>query len=121
MRSRVSRLLAPGGAATPKSGVRLRRGADLLPTGRRRGDFLNWLEHDLRERFDGRIIGIDTHIAHLWGSIIAAVDKSGGRIKAMDAFIAATAMAFDMTLVTRNTKAFSGMAVQIYDPWTYRK
>jgi predicted nucleic acid-binding protein len=36
----------------------------------------------------------------------------------MDAFIAATARARDLTLVTRNTRDFQGSVSAVLNPWT---
>jgi predicted nucleic acid-binding protein len=35
----------------------------------------------------------------------------------MDAFLTATARSRGMTLVTRNTRDFRGLGVEVFDPW----
>ena len=69
------------------------------------------------DEFDGRILPIDRREAE-WAAIFQAqVRKSGGRLKLGYALIAGTAMANDLTVVTRNVKDFDGLSVEIVNPW----
>jgi toxin FitB len=38
---------------------------------------------------------------------------------AMDALIAATAIAHGLTLVTRNVDGFAGIKIDVLDPWAF--
>ncbi|MDE2687806.1 MAG: type II toxin-antitoxin system VapC family toxin [Chloroflexota bacterium] len=94
----------------------LELGVQLLPEGRRRNRLRIWLSGILDE-FDGRILPIGRREAE-WAAIFQArVRKSGGRLKLGDALIAGTAMANDMTVVTRNIRDFEGLDVEIVNPW----
>ena len=91
-------------------------GIQLLPEGRRRNRLRVWLSGVLDE-FDGRILPIGRREAE-WAAIFQArVRMSGGRLKLGDALIAGTAMANDMTVVTRNVRDFEGLDVEIVNPW----
>jgi predicted nucleic acid-binding protein len=35
----------------------------------------------------------------------------------VDGFIAATALEYDLTVVTRNVKDFAGLGVSVFNPW----
>jgi predicted nucleic acid-binding protein len=73
-----------------------------------------WLDRHVLPAFAGRILSLDTAIA-----------RSSARLHVpdprplRDAFIAATAMAHGMTVVTRNLRDFEKTGVRILDPWEW--
>jgi predicted nucleic acid-binding protein len=77
-----------------------------------------WLRGDLPARFEGRVLSIDGIIADGWGKVVARSEAVGRPISAMDAFIAATAEAHGVTLVTRNTSDFEASLKHVINPWT---
>ena len=95
----------------------VRHGIELLPVGRRRERLAHWLAEDLPERFEGRILAVDQHIAETWGVIMARGQKAGLTPGSMDAFVAATAAAHNLTLATRNVKDFQRLGISLFDPW----
>ncbi len=94
----------------------LNRGIIRLPEGRKKNDLTVWFD-DVLSSFQGRILDIDTSIALQWGTILAESEKRGMRISVMDGFIAATAYVHGAIIVTRNTKDFEGLPVQVLNPW----
>jgi predicted nucleic acid-binding protein len=94
------------------------RGIALLPQGRRRERLSEWLQDDLPARFDGRVLGIDLAVATAWGGLMARSRRQGIVLGAIDGFFAATAAAFDLTLVTRNVKDFDRLGLRLHNPWT---
>ena len=68
---------------------------------------LDWLQTDLPAFFTGRILPVDAQVADRWGRMVPAIDS----------LLAATALAHDLILVTRNVKDFAGLPVQIINPW----
>lgn len=95
----------------------LRRGVALLEDGRRRTALAAWLAHDLPERFAGRVLPIDHAVAERWGDLMAQSRRSGVALSVMDGFFAATALANNLTLVTRNVKDFVAFGVLLLNPW----
>ena len=95
----------------------IRLGIELLPQGRRRTRLTRWLDHDLGERFEGRIIGVDRSIAETWASLVAKGRRRGKTPPVLDAFLAATALVHGMTLVTRNIQDMADLEVPVLDPW----
>lgn len=95
----------------------LRRGVALLEDGRRRTALAAWLAHDLPERFAERILPIDQAIAERWGDLMAQSRKSGVALSVTDGFFAATALANNLTLVTRNVRDLATFGVPLLNPW----
>ena len=74
-----------------------------------------WLEHELPAWFDQRILEIDSSVADRWGRLLAQHKKT---LPAIDSLIAATALHFDLCLVTRNTSDFDDVVdLQTVNPW----
>ena len=88
----------------------------LLPAGRRRERLAQWLSLLLAD-FDGRISPIGRREAEWAAAFQARVHRSGGELELGDALIAGTAMANDMTIVTRNVRDFDSLDVNIVNPW----
>jgi len=95
----------------------LRDGIDRMPAGAQRRRLDDWLSLQVPQRFDGRIVEIGPDLALECGRMMARQYKLGRQPDAMDAFIAATAMREDFTLVTRNVADFEGLGVAILNPW----
>ncbi|MEQ1814193.1 MAG: PIN domain-containing protein [Candidatus Nitrotoga sp.] len=62
-----------------------------------------WLEHDLVDWFDTRILPVDIPVADRWGRLIA---QMGRPVPSIDSLLAATALHHELRLVTRNQKRF---------------
>jgi hypothetical protein len=95
----------------------LRRGVDLLAAGRRRQRLDGWLRNELADRFHGRILAVDSPVADAWGRLMAHASRAGRTVGSMDAFVAATAEAHGLTLVTRNVRDFERLGVDLLNPW----
>ncbi len=77
----------------------------------------NWLKEDLMQRFNNKILPIDREVAFSWGTISAHQETIGRPISALDMLIAATALAHDMIVVTRNWNDFNIKGVSVFNPW----
>jgi len=95
----------------------IRQGIQLLPDGRRRHRLAQWLAEDLPTRFEGRILPIDRSVAETWGVLTVRARHAGVTLGSIDAFFAATAENFRLTLVTRNIKDFDTLGISLLDPW----
>jgi len=93
----------------------LRRGVESI---RYRGDVRQakqlekWLE-DLMAEYQDHILDINQDIAQLWGRLRAPHPEN-----ALDKQIAATALIYELTVVTRNHKDFVKTGVRVLNPFT---
>ena len=66
------------------------------------------------DRFHNRILPVDYSIAVAFGELQAKASP----LPSLDALIAATAIAWRLTLVTHNTKDMARTGAPLLDPWT---
>lgn len=91
----------------------LRRGVEL----KRRSDAAaaerldHWLG-ELLELFVGRVLPVDLRVAQTWGRLAA---RSG--VLLVDTYLAAVAIANDLTIVTRNVRDFASLGVPVLNPY----
>jgi toxin FitB len=90
-------------------------GVNLLPAGKRRTEFENWIEDDLYMQFFNRVVGFDLGVAKRYGSLMARAKKNGHNPNAMDCLIAATALANGMVVATLNRKDFEKLGVELVE------
>ena len=90
-------------------------GVNLLPAGKRRTEFENWIEDDLYMQFFNRVVGFSLDVARRYGSIMARAKKNGHNPNAMDVLIAATAAANGMAVATLNRRDFEKLGVELVE------
>jgi hypothetical protein len=96
----------------------VRYGVERMASGNRRKRLDEWLREELLPRFEGRIIPVDTTVADACGRLVARSEALGRPIEPRDAFIAATAEVYELTLVTRNASDFQPTLKTILTPWS---
>lgn len=92
----------------------IRKGIERMETNQRKARLLQFLEKDLLEQFESRILSVDPAVAETWGHLEA---HSGRPIPTVDALLAATALVHNLILVTRNTQDFSFPRLKLLNPW----
>ena len=85
--------------------------------GKRRRDLRRWFDEDFPPRFAGRILAFDARVASRWAHLVAALLDKRRPLPTLDSQIAATALAHDLVLVTRNVKDYEGTGIAILNPW----
>ena len=93
------------------------RGVAQLEDGRRKLALQNWLDIDLPGRFGSRLLQVDRETALIWGRLIAEAKRAGRVLPVMDGWIAACAVRHGFALVTRNTRDFIGLELELLNPW----
>jgi predicted nucleic acid-binding protein len=84
----------------------LRKGVDKLPDSKRKRKLNHWINEDLLHRFKNRTLDITLSEVNKWGKVLAKAEKMGRTLPAVDALIAATALAHNFAVVTRNKKTW---------------
>ena len=95
----------------------VKRGIMKLPTSKKKMHLLAWFEtllHDYRDR----IIPVDVAVAEAWGTLQAQAESAGQKMAIIDGYIAATASAHQMLIVTRNEDDFAFCLQDVVNPWT---
>ena len=95
----------------------LRRGVALMGAGRRRTQLDRWFREELPVRFEQRLLPIDRSVAESWGDLMALARQWGFSLSLMDGFLASTAHVRGLTLMTRNVRDFSPLALPLLNTW----
>jgi len=95
----------------------IRKGLAGLPQSKGRTHLEAWLEVELQARFSGRILPIDAAVADRWGVLAADAKRKGKALSTIDALLAATALHYNLTVVSRNVSDFANTQVPVLNPW----
>jgi len=96
----------------------IRRGIELLPPSKRRDQLEQWLETELLESFDpANVLPVTRAIGDRWAALSARAQEKGIQLAVIDGLVAATALEYDLAVVTRNVKDFAGLGAEIVNPW----
>ena len=90
----------------------------LLPPGRRR-DEVALANARILTSFRDRILPLDRTGAEWAARFRVQARRRGLELSVSDALIAGTAMANELTLVTRNVRHFEELGAEIINPWEY--
>jgi predicted nucleic acid-binding protein len=90
----------------------LHYGVKRLAESRRRTELRNWVKM-VEEDYTGRIVPLDPTVAAVWGQLRAMSPN----VQTVDAQLAATALAYGFTFVTRNVKHFRFDGLHVINPW----
>jgi len=93
----------------------IRKGIEQLETGARREKLQVWLESELPDWFEDRILAVDSAVADRWGRLLSEVKRP---VPAIESLLAATAVQHRLRLVTRNTSDFTYPGLEVLDPWS---
>ena len=96
----------------------LRRGAAILPKGRRRDRLIAAIDSMISEDFAGRVWPFDSAAAIAFVGISAGRRVAGQPISFPDCQIAAIASARGAALATRDVNDFAGCGIELIDPWS---
>ncbi len=96
----------------------IQKGIPKLTDERRRAKIQRWLDTDLRDRFEDRILAVSEEVALTWGNLEGEAEVKGRPIPAIDGLIGATAIAHNLTVVTRNADDISATGARVLNLWT---
>ncbi|MBF0236707.1 MAG: type II toxin-antitoxin system VapC family toxin [SAR324 cluster bacterium] len=95
----------------------IQKGISKLPESDRKQKLQVWLKEELSLRFEKRIMNIDIQVAKTWGEIQSKAEQKGKSLPAIDSLIAATGLAYQLTVITRNIEDMVESGVNLYNPW----
>ena len=95
----------------------LEKGIAKLPDSTKRAMLEQWVRRDLADRFEGRLLVIDSHTAARWGTLVGASEAKGQPLPVIGSLIAATSLQHDLTVVTRNTDDLRRCGASCVNPW----
>lgn len=91
------------------------KGIELLPDGKRKHQIAAWFDR-LDRWSENRLLPPTGNVMREWGRLCARHERKGRRLPVLDSLIAATALAHDLTLVTRNTGDYP-KEIPLVNPW----
>lgn len=92
----------------------IRKGIEGIKENERKEKLRLWFEIELQEWFEDRILSVDSKVADRWGRLQFEMKHP---IPVIDSLIAATALHFDLHVVTRNERDFQFPSLQVINPW----
>ena len=95
----------------------LQKGITKIVDSRRKQELLEWLESDLPQRFDKRILLVTDAVARKWGEIQGVTEQQGQKMPVIDSLIASTGLTYNLEVATRNIDDMKASGVQLFNPW----
>ena len=101
-------------AVTPIILGELEYGILLLPTSKRKKQLEVWFE---KIRSTAHCLDFDSKAASSWARLLAHLKSQGHAMPIKDSLIAASAIAHNLTVATRNTRDFKNTKVPLLNPF----
>ena len=95
----------------------IRFGIEVVAEPTRRADLNEWLTHKVRPMFNQRVLQITEDIMLKWRLLVEEGRKAGHTFSQPDLIIAATALHYGLTVVTRDRSDYDKARVSVINPW----
>lgn len=95
----------------------IRFGIERLDDAGRRLELNDWLTHEVRPMFEGRVLAITEDVMFKWRLLLEEGRKAGHTFSQPDLIIAATALHHGLTVVSRDRSGYERARVPVLDPW----
>lgn len=92
----------------------LEYGILLLPSSKRKKQLEVWFE---KIRATARCLDFDSKAASSWANLLAHLKSKGHAMPIKDSLIAASAIAHNLSIATRNTRDFKNAKVSLINPF----
>jgi toxin FitB len=96
----------------------IRFGIERLVDPGRRAELNDWLTHMVRPMFEQRVLAITEDVTFKWRLLVEEGRKAGRTFSQPDLIIAATALQFGLTVVSRNVGDYQRARAPVLNPWT---
>jgi len=95
----------------------IRFGIEVLTDAARRAKLNDWLAHKVRPMFEERVLPVSEDVMFKWRLLVEDGRKAAHTYSQPDLIIAATALHYGLTAVTRDTAEFTRARVPVVNPW----
>lgn len=95
----------------------IEKGIEKAPDNTRKKKLKLWVEEDLKQRFEGKILPVDLDVSTMWGSLQDIAEKIGKPMPSIDGLIAVSGLVNNCIVVTRNTSDMEQSTVELFNPW----
>jgi predicted nucleic acid-binding protein len=95
----------------------IRFGIEAIADATRRAELNDWLAHKVRPMFEERVLPVSEDVMFKWRLLVEDGRKAGHTYSQPDLIIAATALHYGLTVVTRDTGDFKRARVPVLNPW----
>jgi toxin FitB len=95
----------------------IRYGIEMVSEPIRRTDLNDWLDNQVRPMFVQRVLAVSEDVIFKWRLLVEEGRKAGHTFSQPDLIIAATALHYGLTVVTRDTADYSSAGVPLFNPW----
>ena len=95
----------------------IRKGITAVTQASRRMMLESWLHKELRPRFAEHILPIEEAVADRWGLLAGQAQANKIVLPVIDGLLAATALHYNLILVTRNIRDVAATGVPVFSPW----
>ncbi len=95
----------------------IRFGIELVSEPARRAELNEWLTHKVRPMFNERVLQVTEEVMLKWRLLVEDGRKTGHTFSQPDLLIAATAIHYGLTVVTRDRNDFDKTGVSVINPW----
>jgi predicted nucleic acid-binding protein len=99
----------------------IEKGIEKAPDKIRKKKLRLWVEEDLKQRVEGRVLPIDLETTTQWGILQGKAEQAGKAMPAIDGLIAVSGLVNNCIVVTRNTSDMEQSTAELFDPWKYNK
>lgn len=95
----------------------IRYGIERVTDPGRRAELNDWLTHKMRPLFDQRVLPVTEDVMLKWRLLVEEGRKVGHTFSQPDLIIAATALEYGLTVVSRDTGDYERAKVPVLNPW----
>jgi len=95
----------------------IRFGIELVSDASKRAELNDWLAHKVRPMFEERVLPVSEDVMFKWRLLVEEGRKAGHSFSQPDLIIAATALHYGLTIVSRDTSDYERARVPFLDPW----
>ena len=95
----------------------IRFGIELIADVHRRAALSDWLALKIRPMFEQRVLPVSEDVMFKWRLLVEDGRKGGHTFSQPDLIIAATALQYGLTVVTRDTGDYERAGVPLLNPW----